>query len=133
MPTLASAARPRPLPVPARQRLKDFGRGLTYQIAGLPIAVRSSVGRRGTAPDARLRRAYARRYWRPRGWTERSQLALALIAWPFVLVVLQISFVLRNGGEVARRFGRPIQRQIVDQLRLYLSAGVLPPWYYIFE
>jgi hypothetical protein len=58
---------------------------------------------------------------------------LALAAWPFVLVGLQITFTLKNGGHIARRFQRPIHRQLVDQLRLFLAAGVLPPWYYIFE
>jgi hypothetical protein len=80
-----------------------------------------------------LRRAYARRYWRPRAWPERAQLLLALLAWPFVVLGLQIGFTLKNGPDVARRFHRPVHRQLVDQLRLYLTAGVLPPWYYIFE
>jgi Sugar-transfer associated ATP-grasp len=131
MASLTPAVHHRPLRT--KQRVKDFGRGVTYKIAGLPIAVRHSLGRRGQAPDQVLRRAYSRRYWHPRGWSERAQLALALLIWPFVLVGLQISFTLRSGGAVARGLGRPVRRQLVDQLRLYLGAGVLPPWYYIFE
>ena len=133
MATLAPFGHSRSLRVPARQRVRDFGRGVTYRIAGLPIAVRNGVGRRGTAPERVIRRAYARRYWSPRDWSERAQLALALVAWPFVLIGLQIAFTLRNGGDAARRSRRPIPRQLLDQLRLYLAAGVLPPWYYIFE
>ena len=34
---------------------------------------------------------------------------------------------------MARRSKRPVFRQMIDQLRLYVRAGVLPPWYYIFE
>jgi len=128
---MASAASPRAQQVPTRQRVRNFGRGVTYQIAGLPIAVRSN--RRGRTPERVIRRAYARRYWKPRGWSERSQLALALVLWPFVLVGLQIAFTLKNGGEVARKYGRPVHRQLLDQLHLYLTGGVLPPWYYIFE
>lgn len=120
-------------PLTRRQGVRDLGRGITYRIAGLPIAVRHSVGRAGKAPDRVLRRAYARRYWNPRGLEERVQLAIALLTWPLVVLGLQISFTLKNGGEVARRFHRPVHRQLVDQLRLYLGAGVLPPWYYIFE
>ena len=105
-------------PPRAKQRVREFGRGVTYQIAGLPIAVRHSIGRNSQVADRVLRRAYARRYWRPRGWGERAQLALALLIWPFVVVGLQISFTLKNGGEVARRFHRPVHRQLVDQLRL---------------
>lgn len=131
MATLAPAATQSPRR--AKQRVRDFGRGVTYQVAGLPIAVRHSIGRQSRVPDRVLRRAYARRYWHPRSWGERAQLALALLIWPFVVVGLQVSFTLKNGGEVARRFHRPVHRQLVDQLRLYLGAGVLPPWYYIFE
>jgi hypothetical protein len=116
-----------------KQHVKDYGRAVTYQIAGLPIAVRNSLNGRSASPDAVFRRAYAHRFWRPRNWSEASQLGLAMLAWPFVLVGLQLTFVMKNGGEVARRFQRPIHRQLLDQLRLYLTAGVLPPWYYIFE
>ncbi len=133
MASLAPIGRTRRIRVPARQRVKDFGRGVTYHIAGLPVAVSNRFTRRGRASERVIRRAYARRYWSPRGWSEGAQLALALVAWPFALVGLQIAFTLQNGAQVARRFGRPIHRQLVDQLRLYLSAGVLPPWYYIFE
>jgi hypothetical protein len=112
--------------------MKNFGRSVTYQVAGLPIALRG-IGRRGSAPDAVIRRAYARRYWRPRNIREAWRLALATVISPLVVVGLEVAFTLKNGGRVARRFGRPVHCQIVDQLRLYLSAGVLPPWYYIFE
>ena len=118
---------------PARQRLKDFGRGVTYQVAGLPIAVRGAMSALDRTPEAVIRRAYARRYWRPRSAAELSYLALAIIVWPIVLVGLQVAFTVKNGRQVARRFNRPIHRQLLDQSHLYLSAGVLPPWYYIFE
>jgi hypothetical protein len=119
--------------LPLRQRVKDFGRGVTYQMAGLPIAVRATFEQASAAPDAVIRRAYARRYWKPRTPTELAQLALAILASPFALVGLEAVFTARNGGEVARRSHRPIHRQLFDQLRLYFAAGVLPPWYYIFE
>jgi len=128
---MASAVSARLQRLPTRQRVRNFGRGVTYQIAGLPIAVRGA--RRGRTPERVIRRAYARGYWRPRDWSERSQLALALILWPFVLIGLQLAFTVKNGGEVARKFGRPVHRQLFDQLHLYFAAGVLPPWYYIFE
>jgi hypothetical protein len=124
---------PRLLRPPVRQRARDFGRGVTYRIAGLPIAVRNGIGGRGEASERVLRRAYARRYWRPRGWSERSQLLIAAIIWPFAVAALQIAYTLKNGAAAARQSHRPVPRQILDQLRLYLSAGVLPPWYYIFE
>lgn len=103
---------------------------MTYRIAGLPIAARAGPG---ASPDAVIRRAYARRFWRPHDWSEGAELGVAIATWPFVLLGLQIAFTLKNGREVARRFRRPLHRQLLDQLRLYLTAGVLPPWYYIFE
>src|SRR4051794_17992301 len=114
-----------------RQRVKDFGRGVTYDIAGLPIAVRATLDRRGASPQAVIRRAYARRFWHPRGLAEISQLVLAILGWPFALIGLEAVFILKNGAAVASQ--RPIHRQLFDQFRLYLSSGVLPPWYYIFE
>jgi hypothetical protein len=128
-----SAARLGSASMPAKRRFKEFGRGLTYRIAGLPIALRHGLRRGATSFDARLRRAYARRYWSPRNWSERTELAVALAAWPLVLIGLQVAFTMKNGKGVARRFGRPVHRQLIDQLRLYLRSGVLPPWYYIFE
>jgi len=116
-----------------RSRLKDFGRLVTYRIAGLPIAARAAIDRSEAGPDAVIRRAYARRFWRPRHGDEFASLALALVIWPFALIGLEAAFLARNGATVARRSNRPLVRQLIDQLRLYLGAGVLPPWYYIFE
>jgi hypothetical protein len=126
------------VPIPANRpqikwRLKDFGRGLTYDIAGLPIAVRALFERNVNRPDVVIRRAYARHFWHPRDLNELAQLALALLIWPFVVIVLEAVFVIKNGRAVARSSKRPIHRQLVDQARLYLTSGVLPPWYYIFE
>jgi hypothetical protein len=129
-PPAAQAAAPQ---LPFRSRLKDFGRQVTYKIAGLPIAARAAIDSSEIGPDAVIRRAYARRFWRPRGGDELASLALALVIWPFALVGLEAVFLARNGATVARRSNRPIFRQMIDQLRLYLGAGVLPPWYYIFE
>jgi hypothetical protein len=116
-----------------RSRLKDFGRKVTYKIAGLPIAARAAIDRSEVGPDAVIRRAYARRFWRPRRGDELASLALALVIWPFALIGLEAVFLAKNGATVARRSNRPLFRQMIDQVRLYVCAGVLPPWYYIFE
>jgi Sugar-transfer associated ATP-grasp len=117
---------------PLNRQLKDFGRSVTYQVAGLPIALRG-LGQKSEAPEAIIRRAYAHRFWHPRGIAELSRLALSTIVSPLVLLGLEVAFTVKNGRQVARRFGRPVHRQLLDQLRLYVRAGVLPPWYYIFE
>jgi hypothetical protein len=118
---------------PVRQRLKDFGRTVTYQIGGLPIAVRGALGGHSVAPEAVVRRAYAHRYWRPASPAELAQLALAIVISPFAVVALGLVFAAKNGDRVARGCKRGVCGQFADQLRLYISAGVLPPWYYIFE
>ena len=132
MATVATSQRQPATRLPLNRQLKDFGRSVTYQVAGLPIALRG-LAQKSKSPEAVIRRAYAHRYWHPRGIAELAGLALATIVSPLVLLGLELAFTVKNGGQVARRFGRPIHRQLVDQLRLYLRAGVLPPWYYIFE
>jgi hypothetical protein len=124
----ASAGAPR-----LRHRLKDQGRRVTYRIAGLPIAVRALAGRRSPSPEAIIRRAYARRFWRPRTTADAAELLLALLLWPAALIGLAAVFSGQNGASAARQSNRSIPRQLIDQLRLYFAAGVLPPWYYIFE
>ena len=117
----------------ASGRIKDFGRSVTYRIAGLPIAARAILVGRGSAPEAVIRHAYARSFWSVRNLSEAAALMLALSLWPVALIGLAAAFLARNGVIVARRSGRSIGLQLLDQLRLYLAAGVLPPWYYIFE
>ena len=133
MATVAPPAGQVPAPQPRlRSRLKDFGRQVTYS-SGLPIVARAAIERSETGPDAVIRRAYARRFWRPRRSDEFASLALALVIWPFAVIGLEAVFLAKNGATAANRSNRSVFRQMIDQLRLYIGAGVLPPWYYIFE
>jgi len=113
--------------------LAQRGEGLLYRIAGLPIALGATFG--GFPRDARsaMRAAYAHYYWAPEDWAELAELAAALLLWPIVLVLAALWFTARNGRAIKRRCGRPVWRQLADQLACYVSAGVLPPWYYIFS
>jgi hypothetical protein len=119
--------------VRTRQRIRDFGRRLVYHVGGLPIALRASLDGTVSTSEAVIRRAYARRYWRPRSGGDALALALALALWPLVWAAIAAMFLRRNGAIIRQRTGRPVFRQLTDQLRLYFSSGVLPPWYYIFE
>jgi hypothetical protein len=119
--------------VTASGRIKDLGRSVTYRIAGLPIALRALLTGRSETPDAVIRRAYARRFWRAASVAEAAELLLALLLWGPVLIGLSLAFLARNGAIVARRNGRSMAHQFADHLRLYVASGVLPPWYYIFE
>jgi len=46
---------------------------------------------------------------------------------------MMLWFTARNGHTIRMRTKRSIVAQLGDQLWLYLKAGVLPPWYYIYE
>lgn len=113
--------------------LAQHGEGLLYRIAGLPIAVGATFG--GGVHDARsaLRAAYAHHYWTPEDWADAANLAAALLLWPLILLLAALWFTGRNGRWIKRRCGRPAWRQFADQFACYLSAGILPPWYYIFS
>jgi len=64
---------------------------------------------------------------------EALDLILALLLWPFALLTLSFLFLLKNGRAIAAQYGRPLHRQFLDQLCLYIAAGILPPMYYVYE
>jgi hypothetical protein len=105
---------------------------LFNRIAGLPITVRAFRKMHAT-PGGRLRLAYARRFWQMKRPGELLDIGFALALWPAALMALACWFLWRNGSIVAARMHVPLYRQFLDQMRLYFTAGVLPPWYYIYE
>jgi hypothetical protein len=103
-----------------------------YVIAGLPIAFRG--GNFGSSGDSReIRRVFARHYWRPRSTAELLELAAGLLLAPIAVPLAALWFTARNGRIIRTREGRSIAGQFIEQLRLYASAGVFGPWYYIFS
>jgi hypothetical protein len=88
---------------------------------------------RFSAPARTIGRAYMYRFWRPANRSEWLDVVAALLLWPVAIVVSTLWFTWRNGGVVADRVGRSRIRQCADQLRLTLTSGLLPPWYYVFE
>lgn len=105
---------------------------LGYRIAGLPTAIRH-LWRRNCNSVAAIRLAYTRRFWRPQTTLEALDLALALVLWPIVLLALSCLFLWKTGGAAALRSGRPLHFQLLDHLWLYVTAGILPPMYYVYE
>jgi hypothetical protein len=111
-------------------RIAVRGERLVYRIAALPTAVRRRDGR--DTPSL-LRSAVRQVYWHPTDWTEWLELAAALLLWPLAVPIAIIWFTAKNGPIVQRRHRKSIVAQLGEQLRLYFSAGILAPWYYIFE
>ena len=102
------------------------------RMAGLPISLRRHRARL-PLPAAVVRLAYSRRFWAFKRPSELVQLILGLLLTPPVLLCLSFWFLWKNGALVATQFQRPLHSQLADHLRLYFGAGVLPPWYYIYE
>lgn len=103
-----------------------------YAAAALPIAIRG----RWNAPTAAagdIRAAFARQYWRPRSAAEAIELVLGVAAIPVAVPLAALWFTARNGPIIRTREGKSLTRQFLEQLRLYLSAGIVGPWYYILS
>src|SRR6185312_4091455 len=110
-------------------RLRQSAERLIYRVAGLPVAMGAALG----GSDDPLHAAFARRYWRPESATEWAELAAAMILWPFGLLAASAWFTAHNGTVIRGRTGKRISAQLREQLALYFSDGILPPWYYMFS
>lgn len=117
----------RPLSIRAASRAEL----LVYRMAGLPVAVRNLFDRHGRTSADVIRAAYALAYWQS-AWDNFGEIAIASILWPLGLLAASLWFTARNGTAIRRRESKGLVRQFVEQIRLYFTAGILPPWYYIF-
>jgi hypothetical protein len=104
-----------------------------YRVAGLPLAVRALLFGATLGPATSIRAAHAARYWHIDGVADATDIALGALISPFGLLIAAGWFVSRNGAIIARRSGKSPLRQLKEQLAAYFGAGILPPWYYIFE
>lgn len=117
-----------PLARPFRRSLERT----IYVVAGLPIAIRGAV--LAPTPEARvIRRAFARLFWHPRTIGDALELGLGLMASPLVVPLAALWFTARNGPVIRAREGKGLARQFTEQMRLYASAGIVGPWYYILS
>lgn len=103
----------------------------TYYCPPLPLlwAGRS----RGDTPAGYVHKIYARELWRERGPVGRALVAARFALWPLVVPGLMAWMTWRNGAAIRERTGRPVARQLLDQLVVAVRYGILPPWYYMFE
>jgi Sugar-transfer associated ATP-grasp len=113
--------------------IAERGERMVYRVAGLPIAIGVLLGGFGNAMADPLRSAFAERYWHPEGLAEWAELFGGIAVTPLALLLASAWYTWRNGALIRKRHGKSLPRQVKDQLGLYVSAGVLPPWYYIFS
>ncbi len=106
-----------------------------YDVAGLPMAVRYVF--RPLAPSATqspadyLHWVHGRSYWALPAGPLRG--LIATVAWPVALIVAAALFTRRNGSAIRRESGKPIGRQLSEQLQLAAGPSIAPFWYYMFE
>jgi hypothetical protein len=60
-------------------------------------------------------------------------LIVGVVLAPLVVPLAALWFTARNGPVIRQREGKGIVRQLIDQFQLYVSAGILAPWYYILS
>ncbi len=115
------------------RRIAGSAERVVYRIAGLPPAIGAVLESRTYEKLDPLRTAFARRFWHPDGVGEWLELIVGLLAWPIAVPLSSAWFTIRNGAVIERRHGKSLAAQFIEQLKLYLTTGTLPPWYYVFE
>jgi hypothetical protein len=116
-----------------RRWARAHGTKVIYRIAGLPIAVRAPPHPPSDRSAKLVRSAYRSHYWKPGSPGDLAELILGLLLAPLAVAGMMAWFTARNGEAIRRAAGRSILAQLGDQIWLYVKAGVLPPWYYIYE
>lgn len=117
----------------ALSRVADSAERIVYRVAGLPVAVWALFGASENDATDPMLSAFIWSYWHPDGAGDWSELLFGIAAWPVGILLASAWFTWRNGAVIRRRYGKSVPAQFAEQLKLYFSAGVLPPWYYIFS
>jgi hypothetical protein len=123
----------RSLVVAIRRGMSKRATNVVYRVAGLPIAVRALRHPPSRSPGKVVRSAYKSQYWTPHSAGGLIELLLGLLLAPLLVIAMMAWFTARNGDAIKRSMRRSIVAQLGDQIWLYVKAGVLPPWYYIYE
>ena len=113
--------------------LRQRGSAIRYRVGGLPPSLVNFAHAKSNSPEDVLRHVHARRYWRFRAAHEAVELAIALLFTPILVVGAGVWHTSGNGRIHARRTGRPVLLQFVDQMRIYAASGIMPATYYIFS
>jgi hypothetical protein len=81
-----------------------------------------------------LRRIHLAAAWGGMSWGQRLARLAAMPVWPLVVLVSSLAWQVPRHGRRARiQGGRSIPLQVLDQLRLAITANMWPHHYYMFE
>lgn len=105
---------------------------IVYVVAGLPIAIRGPATAPGPAGRVIIE-AYRRRFWRLVDVRDAVELGIGIVLAPIAVPLAALWYTMRNGPTIRRREGKGLATQLAEQMRLYASAGIVGPWYYIFS
>lgn len=86
-------------------------------------------------PDvaSEIHQAFYRVTWDNASPVERAILVWQMLRWPFLTLGGICLYTFRNGAIVARRTGKPIWKQVVEQACLAVRHAIEPRAYYAFE
>jgi hypothetical protein len=111
----------------------DSAERIVYRVAGLPVALASLITSSATDETEPLLSTFSWSFWHPDGPSDWAELLVGIAVSPVAVLLASAWYIWRNGSVVRRRSGKGVAVQFAEHLKLYLSAGVLPPWYYIFS
>ncbi|HET6618437.1 MAG TPA: sugar-transfer associated ATP-grasp domain-containing protein [Dongiaceae bacterium] len=92
----------------------------------------AALGTPQSASD-RIHAGYARFAWRSMGLSHLALTAALCVVWPVNFAIMLWMFTRRVGPAVARATGKPVWRQILEQLRLAIRYSIPPDKYYVFD
>jgi hypothetical protein len=81
----------------------------------------------------RIHAAYARFAWRSMGPRHLALTAALCVLWPVNFIVMLWMFTRPIGPTVARATGKPVWRQVLEQLWLAIRHSIPPDKYYVFD
>lgn len=92
----------------------------------------AALGTPRSASDT-IHAAYARFAWRSMGPKHIALTAALCVLWPVNFLIMLWMFTRRIGPTVARVTGKPVWRQILEQLWLSIRYSIPPDKYYVFD
>lgn len=117
-------------------QLLDEKRGrryLTHVVYAPPLPLLWSFRPHDKSPAGYLHHVYCRVLWRERSLWGRTRLLSAYLVWPFIVLSTMAWATAINGPAIARRSGKIVLRQLIEQVGVAIRHGILPHWYYILE